>query len=637
MDSSAVSARIRFGAFEVDLASGALRRQGVRVKLQEQPFQVLVALLERPGEILSREYLRNRLWPPNVMVDFERGLNKAINRLREALGDNPENPQFIETVPQRGYRFLAEVERTNVEGANAQSVAYAQQKTALEFNPPVIGAPMMNRRRLFALAGGVLAIPLVTLSYRRLVSRPARIRSIAVLPLENLSRDIDQEYFSDGMTDQLIGEIARIRSLRVISRTSIMQYKGGARKPLPAIARELNVDAILEGTVVHSGSKVRITAQLIRAEDDRHIWSEEYERDLTDVLALQGEVARAIAGHIQIQLTSQERMHLTRERSTVPEAYDRFLQGNFFLQQGAKGIARSMGLFRRAIELDPLQAESQAGLAEVLCYAAIYGLRPCAQAYPEARAAALRALALDESNGSAHDALADVIQGYDWDPVGARKEFIRALELSPTDPIVRARCAENLTRLGKFDQAIQVNDNTLKLDPASAISYSSRAMIFFRSRRYDEAIRSSEQALEFDPLFVQALWWQGVSYAAKGAFSKSIPALAKALSIADGPLFRGYLGFTYGRAGEKDKALGTLKDLTTMSRQRWVSPIDHALVYAGLGDADSTFAWLEKAFQAHETRFELASFYYDAFRLDPRFKNLTRRMGIAFPLPATGH
>jgi len=618
-----IHARVRFGIFEVDLASGELRKQGVRVKLQEQPFQVLATLLEHPREVVSREDLQKRLWPSDVVVDFERGLNKAINRLREALGDDSDDPQFIETLPQRGYRFLAEVE----------AVPAARPESAPECIPAVHAARLFNRRQVLALCGGLVAAPLLTLGYRRLFSPPAGIESIAVLPLENLSGDIDQEYFSDGMTDQLIGEIARIGSLRVISRTSMMRYKGRSRKSLPEIARELNVDAVLEGTVLHSGSKVRITAQLIRAVDDRHLWSEVYERNLTDILALQGEVARAIAGQIQIKLTPQEQIVLRRGRPVHPEAYDLFLQGTFFVQQGARGTAKSIELFQRAIELDPSQAGAHAGLAEALSYAAIYDLRPCAEAYPAARVSALKALELDESNASAHDALADVIQGYDRDLAGAEVEFKRALALNPSNLVVRSRYAENLTRMGKFDEAVSATEKTLALEPALPLSYSSRAMIFFRSRRYDESIQASQQALEFDPGFVQALWWQGVSYAAERNFPKSVAALTKALSIADGPLFQGYLGFVYGHAGEKEKALGILKELAMLSKQRWVSPIDYALVHAGLGDADSTFAWLEKAYEAHEMRFELASFYYDGFRSDWRFASLQRRLGLIFPVP----
>jgi len=308
---------IRFGVFEVDLASGELRKQGVRIKLPEQPFQVLVALIERPGEVLTREDLQKRLWPPDTLVDSDRGLNKAINRLREALGDEADNPRFIETLPLRGYRFLAPVEAT--------PVAPVLSPPASDTRPTGVSY-LIRRRGLLAIASGLVLAPLFFIGYRLLRSHPPPIGSIAVLPLENLSGDPAQEYFSDGLTDELIGEIARIRSLRVISRTSIMQYKGGTRKSLPTIARELNVDAILEGTVVQAGHRVRITAQLIRARDDRHLWSEKYERDLTDILALQGEVARSIASKVQIELTPDELTRLTRRRRVNPEAYETYLK-----------------------------------------------------------------------------------------------------------------------------------------------------------------------------------------------------------------------------------------------------------------------------------------------------------------------
>lgn len=613
---------IRFGLFEVDVASGELRKQGVKVKLQEQPFQVLIALLERPGDVLSRDDLQKRLWPSDVVVDFERGLNKAISRLREALDDNAENPRLIETLPQRGYRFLGEIESPAAPPAP---------------RPVAPMAPLLpGRRVLLAIVGvafaGVLiaALALIRGYLRR---SPERIESIAVLPLENLSGDAGQEYFSDGMTDELIGAIARISSLRVISRTSIMQYKRSARKSLPMIARELNVDAIVEGTIVQSGGKVRITAQLIRAADDRHLWSEQYERNLADILTLQGEVARAIANQIQTKLTPEQNARVTRRQQVNPLAYDLYLKGNFFVHQGVRGTGKSIQFFQQALALDPAYAAAYAGLAEAWCFSAIFGLRPSGEAYPEARAAALRALELDESSASAHNALAEVKQSYDWDLAGAEVEFKRALALSPSDTLVRLRYAESLTRMRRFDEAELESAKTLKLDPVSSLSYVGRAMILFRARRYDEAIRASQQAIDLDPSNVNALWWQGVAYAGKNDYPKSIAALTKALQMADGPLFRGYLGFVYGRAGEKTKALEILNELATLSKQRFVSPVDYALVYAGLGDAEATFALLEKAYQAHETRFELASLYFDNFRSDPRFPDLMRRVGLPVQAP----
>lgn len=326
------TAQFRFGAFEVDQVSGELRKQGVRIKLQEQPFQALVTLIERPGEVLTREELQKRLWPPDTNVDFDRGLNKAINRLREALGDDAENPRFIETLPQRGYRFLVQVEMAA--GESSLSQPPPSETDQRPSDPPLIQRLLMQRRSLLAIGGGLIVVPIIAVAYRVLQLPSLRIESLAVLPLENLSGNPAQEYFSDGMTDELIGEIARIGSLRVISRTSVMQYKRQRRQSLPAIARELHVDAILEGTVLQSGQKVRITAQLIRAHDDRHLWSETYERDLADIIALQGDVARAVAVQIQIKLAPQEQASLTRTRPVNPQAYEVFLRGNFFLYKG---------------------------------------------------------------------------------------------------------------------------------------------------------------------------------------------------------------------------------------------------------------------------------------------------------------
>ena len=607
---------VRFGIFEVDLASGELRKQGFKIKLQEQPFQALVALIERPGDVLTREELQKRLWPGDTVVDFDRGLNKAINRLREALGDDADNPRFIETLPQRGYRFLATV------GTTPAAEAPAAPETG-----PV--PRLMQRRSLIAITGGLIAAPLIWVGYRRLGTPSRKIESIAVLPLENLSGDPAQEYFSDGMTDELIGEIARIGSLRVISRTSIMQYKGGARKSLPVIARELNVDAILEGTVVQSGKQVRITAQLIRAHDDRHLWSEKYQRDLTDILSLQSEVARAVAREIQIKLTPQQQTSLTRTRPVNPEAYQAFLRGNFFLYKAIPGVAKSIDFFTEAIKLDPSHAESYAGLAQALCYAGIFGFRPSAETYPAARVAALKALELDESNASAHNVLADVKKGYDWDLAGAVTEYRRALQLNPSHLLTRLWYAECLTRIGRYDEAIAESGRALALDPVSPLSINNRAMLFFRARRYDEAIRTSQQALELDSNLVNALWWQGLSYAGNREFPKSIGCLTKAIGMNDGPLFRGLLGHVYGRAGERAKAFGMLEELTIMSKHRYVSPVDFAVVYAGLGDADSTFHWLEKAYQARATRIhELPTMYFDSVRSDPRYSDLMRRVGL---------
>jgi TolB-like protein len=450
-----------------------------------------------------------------------------------------------------------------------------------------------------------------------------------VLPLENVSGDSTQEYFSDGMTDELIGAIARISSLRVISRTSVMRYKGGARKSLPEIARELNVDVILEGTVTVSGGKVRITAQLIRAQDERNLWSERYERDLADVLALQGEVARSVAREIQIQLTPQEQTRLARKRPVIPAGYEAFLKGNYFLHRAIPGMPKSIEFFREAIRLDPAHAEAHAGLAHALCYAGIFGLQSSKEAFPAARAAALKALELDESNASAHNVLADVRKGYDWDFAGAITEYQRALQLNSSHLLARLWYAECLARMEKYDEALVESERALHLDPVSPISLNVRAMLLFRARRYDDAIRVAHQALELDPAFVNALWWEGLSHAGKRDYSKSIACLTMAVKTNDTPIFLGALGHVYGLAGQRGKAIQILEELTAMSKQRYVSPVDFAILYAGLGDVDAAFRWLENAYQSRATRVhELKSVYFDNLRPDPRYASLARRVGL---------
>ena len=361
---------------------------------------------------------------------------------------------------------------------------------------------------------------------------------------------------------------------------------------------------------------MRITAQLIRASDDRHLLSEQYERDLVDILTLQGEVARAIADSIKIKLTPGEQTRLTRTRRVSPEAYEAYLKGEFFLHKSLPGTARSIEYFKQAIQLDSLQSEAYAGLAEALCLAGIFGLRPSAETYPEARTAALRALELDPSNASAHNALASVRQGYDWDLAGARAEYQRALQLNPSHLLARLWYSEHLTREGRFEEAIAEAGRAVELDPISPVSLNVRAMVFFRSRHYDEAIQASQKALDLDPTFVNALWWEGLSYAGKGDFPKSIASLTKAVGMNDGPLFRAILGHVYGRAGDKTKALAILNELTRMAKQRFVSPMDFAILHAGMGNANLTFQWLEKAYQSRDGRIhELRSMEFDSVRL----------------------
>ena len=571
---------IRFGFFEVDTRSGELRRQGCKVNLQEQPFQALVLLLERPGEVVTREELNKRLWPENTFVDFERGLNKAITKLRAALRDDAEKPCYIETLPQRGYRFIAPVE-----------------------NPP----PARDRFR---------------------AQHPPRIDSLAVLPLENLSGDPAQEYFSDGLTEELICAVARIASLRVISRTSVMPYKG-ARKSLPVIAKELRVDAIVEGTVARSEQKVRITAQLIYAPDDRHLWSGRYERELHDILQLQAEIAEDIASQIH-KLVDRGQHPSVPARKVHPHAYEACLKGIFFRDKMTPAdLAKSTEHFTQAINLDPDYAQAYANLSQAQFYLGLFGMGPAGELFPKAKASALRALELDETVAAAHNALAAVHILYEWDWAGAEAECMRALQLSPNDSVTHAHLADYMSIQERHDEAIAEFKLALELDPISCMYIGFFALILYRARRFDEAIAQCHKALEINPNYANALWFLALSLEQKGQLAESIEKFEKAFSLGGGPPCRALLGRAYALAGERAKAESILAELKSLSHQQYISPFDIAVVYAGLGDLTSTFQLLEQAYQQRVFRIiELTFPMFDNLRPDPRWQDLVRRIGL---------
>ena len=394
--------RLRFGVFEVDLRAGELRKHGLRIRLQEQPFQVLVTLLEQPGEVVTREALQKKLWPADTFVDFDHGLNKAVNKIRDALGDSAESPRFVETVARRGYRFLVEVKAADPTPVRTQKLVAPPLPTAeTRDHPALVISPATPKHRPPMLAWKISALVLLALLASLaawIFHSPSRlapaIHSLAVLPLESLSNDVSQDYFADGMTDELISDLGQISALRVISRTSVMGYKR-TRKPLPQIARELNVDAVVEGTVLRSGDQVRITAQLIDAAADKHLWSESYEGELKDALALQNQVARAIADQIRIKLNPQEQATLKIARVVNPEAYESYLKGRYFWNKRTpESLKIALRYFNQARDEDPNYAQAYSGLADTYTLLGDwqYGVMTPKEALPKAKAAAIKAL-----------------------------------------------------------------------------------------------------------------------------------------------------------------------------------------------------------------------------------------------------
>ena len=436
---STLRARVsRFDDFELDVRSGELRKHGLRLRLRGQPLQVLAILLNRPGDVVTREEIRSQIWSADTFVDFEHSLHNAIARLRETLGDSAETPRYIETLPRHGYRFIAPVETEE-----APEPSHPAQST-LPRGVSVASSRSTPRGLLVASVLAILAIAFAVWqagTWTRPTSAAPRLNSIAVLPLANLSGDPSEEFFADGLTDQLITDLAEVGSLRVISRTSVMRYKG-TKEGLPEIARKLNVDAIVEGSVVRSGQRVRVTAQLLQASTDQHLWAETYDRDLGDVLKLQGEVADAIAQQVRAQLTPKQQAQLRAAHPVNPAAYDAYLKGRlYFVNEFTKpdSLRKAQHYFQESVQQDPNFALAYAGLADAYVYLAFAGAMPRDQAYLSAKGALAKALALDDSIGEAHDTLGLLSSEFDWDWDTADREFSRAIALAPSAAGMSAR------------------------------------------------------------------------------------------------------------------------------------------------------------------------------------------------------
>ena len=630
---------VRFGAYEVSLQSGEVRKAGLRIRVQQQPMKLLEILLERPGEVVTREELRSRVWADESFGDFDQAVNIAIAKLRSALGDSADNPRFIETLPKRGYRFIADVSVVDADARPKRSEFAAGDLPATEPGDKLQGAGLAvaPKRRLWPALRVIVALALVlglpilaVWLFRSRGRAPTGIRSLAVLPLDNLSGDASQNYFADGMTDELIIDLAQISALRVISRTSVMVYKG-ARKPLPQIARELNVDAVVEGTVLRSGEQVRITAQLIEASTDKHLWSQSYEGELRDTLALQNRVARTIADQIRINLTPQEQAALKNVKVVNPEAYESYLKGRYFWnKRTANGLKVALAYFNQAIEEDPKYAQAYSGLADT--YALLgdweYGVLAPKEAYPRAKAAASKALELDDTLSEAHASLASLGM-FDWDWQSAGKEFRRAIELNPGYATAHQWYAWNLNLLGRQSDAIAEMRKAESLDPLSLIISADMADVLFVARLYDESIQQSRKTLEMDPNFAVARFELGQVYLEKHMHNEAVAQLQKAVQLSEGnPTFIANLARAYFASGKRSEAVKLLSDLKKRSNPSYSNASEIAVIYASLGDTDQAMNWLEKAYAERFNPGVLLRPGFDPLRSDSRFQNLVHRIGL---------
>jgi TolB-like protein/DNA-binding winged helix-turn-helix (wHTH) protein/Flp pilus assembly protein TadD len=625
---------LRFGVFEADVQTGELTKQGRRIRLQGQPFQLLVMLLEKPGQVVTREELRSRLWPRTI-VDFDHGLNKAISKIREALGDSSEHPQLVETVARRGYRFLADVavigdgrvKARRDDPANAEPPVFSPSLTGAHQN----GRPHNLAWKLFGL-GLALVIALTGLwaFYRSTHSSPA-IRSLAVLPLEDLSGDSSQAYFADGMTDELITRLAQISALRVISRTSAMTYKN-VRKSLAVIASELNVDAVVEGSVAHSGERVRITAQLIDARNDKHIWAESYDEDIRDTLGLQSRVTRAIAKQIRATLNPQEQATLAKSKPVIPEAYEAYLKGRYFWNKRTGDALRTaIAYFSRAIEINPAYAEAYSGLADSYAVSGDlkYSVLPPQDAFSKATAAAAKALALDDTLGETHTSLAFALDLYAWDWEAAETEYEQAIKLNPSYATAHQWYSWHLFMVGRDDDAMFELRRAESLDPLSLIIKADIADALCVAHRYDEAVEQSEKTLQMDANFAIGHYELGQALAQKHTYDKAIAEFRRAIELSGhSAAFDSNLGYAYAVSGRQEKALEIVNDLELRHDQNHSVDAYVALIYVGLGDRDEAMIRLNKAY---ETRFKASILLHPAFdplRSDARFQDFLRRIGL---------
>ena len=647
---------IRFATFEVDLQTRELRKSGLKLKLHGQPFEVLAMLLEKPGEMVGRERFRERLWPTDTFVDFDHGVNTAINRLREALGDSADNPRFIETLPRRGYRFIAPVESS----AGASQASPPMSATIPETQPmPAMDAGGASRKwknfgwilAAVVLLGVLVAANVGDFRHRLFGEQPRTpIQSIAVLPLVNLSNDVNQDYFADGMTEAVTTDLGKISALRVISRTSVMQYKG-TKKSLPEIARELQVDALVEGTVSRSDNHMRITANLVQASPERHLWAESYESEVSDILTVQTQVAQAVAREIQVKLTPAEQKLLSSARPVNPEAHDDYLKGRYLCSKDTReGLEKSIQYFQRAVQEAPDDPLGYTGMAE--CYSiwawtgSMFANDPTANnLLSEAKDAALKALQLDPNLAEAHTALGKVRMVLEWDWTGAENEFKRAIELNPSYSAAHTWNAHYLVAVGRYDEAVVEAKRSLELDPLSQFTRDFAEWACYLARHYDLAIQQSRRSLELSPESPWAHFDLAQTYEQTGRSDEAIQEYLKAEELFGMRQDRlAELRKAYEQSGAKGYWRKSLELCELGIRQPrkfasvsgygycdYIQDVDAAAIQVRLGDYDAAFADLERAYTSHNAYilYLNANAVWDPIRFDPRFRDLIRRMGLA--------
>jgi TolB-like protein/tetratricopeptide (TPR) repeat protein len=569
--------RLRFDCFDLDLAGGELRKGDAVIRLQPQPLKVLTLLACRAGQLVSREDIQKQVWTDDTFVDFDQGLNYCIRQIRAALSDDAETPRFIETIPRRGYRFLASVTS--------------------------IAVPMVRRVML------------------------------VVLPFQNLSGDPEQEYLSDGLSEEVIAQLGRVNPERlgVIARTSAMRYKH-TDKSIERIGQELSVSHALEGSVRRAGNRVRVTAQLVQVADQTHLWAQSFDRAVGDILALQADVARAVAREIGIQLTPEEGVRLASPRSVDSGVYEVCLKGRYFWKRRSReALAKSVQYFNEAIRIDPEYAPAYAALADVHLTQLDYNyLRP-RDAFALADRALLDALRLDNTVAEPHTSLGHLrLHQFNWAAAG--QQFMRAIELNPGYDTAHYYYANLLAAFGRFDEALAEANRALELDPLSANTRQNRLFILYLARRYEEAIEQVAETIEMDPAYTALYYYLGLVYERQGQYDRAIEALQKVSPTSNnrGATVQAAIGFALAKSGHRDEAVAVLERLEELAAHEYVSMYDLALLHLALGARDMAFEYLSKAYDDYSSflPFLNVDARVDELRSDPRFHAVVQRMNL---------
>jgi len=608
----------QFGHFRLDPQSRVLLTGDKIVPLTPKALDLLLALVEKSGQVVVKDELIKTVWPDTFVE--ESNLSSNISILRKQLGVLPEGGEYIETIPKRGYRFIAIV--TPVSGDPPTGITEVK--------------PATRRKTIIGVAAALLVLVLAVLYLERSrislpgLAAPPHIQTLAVLPLANLSGDPAEDYFADGMTEALTADLAQIAALRVISRTSVIQYKS-TKRPLPEIARQLKVDAVVLGSVLRSGTRVRITAELILASTDRHLWARTYERDLGDILDLQNEVARAIAAEIRLKVTPQEQARLTRNRTVNPDAYEAYLKGRHFWNQFTpEPLMKSIEYFEQSVKLDPSYAAGYAGLADAWASLAMIGAVPNDEANAKTVEAAGKAIELDDGLAEGHNAMS-LAKAQQWDWAGSRSESEKALALNPSYALAHLFHSNQLRHGGHADESIAEAQRALDLDPLSALTNEGLANAYLSARQYDPAILQYQKTLELFPDHTVAHDSMGWAYIYKGLYSQGLDEINKSIAnYGEDPALSPELAYIYATNGQRAKAEKILQRLVNISKSEPIPSHHFVLVYAGLGRKEEALVWLEQAYQQHSPMMHWLKVdpRFDAIRPDPRFQDLMHRVGL---------